>query len=113
MNKFNVLTWDFNKDAVAYYDVMPYFRQAYQFRVKTSKKYKNNEELDEYFKVPVTYDEVKDFIRREAQYQFWGRCEYEFIMHGWPVRKESYKIDVYEQIMMNIDVVAKMFYDEL
>ena len=34
-------------------------------------------------------------------------------MHGWPVRKNDYKIDVYEQIMMNLDVVAKMFYDEL
>lgn len=108
MKSFNVLTWDFNKDMVEPYDVMPYFESAYYKRVEDAVKYD-----DPYFKVPATYDELKEFIRSEAQYQFWGRCEYEFIMHGWPVKKNTYKIDVYEQIMMNLDIVTQILYDEL
>lgn len=109
MKEFNVLIWDFNKDIVGPYDVMPYFRDAYAKRVDDYKQYGD----DAYFKVPKTYNEVKDFIIDEARYRFWGRCEYEFIMHGWPVRKNDYKIDVYEQLMMNIDIIAEMFYNEL
>lgn len=110
MNKFNVLTWDFNKDTVEPYDVMPYFRRAYAELVERHEKYGDSDVLD---KIPVTFEEVRDFIKRESQYQFWARCEYEFIMHGWPVKRNTHKIDVHEQIMMNLDIIAKMFYDEL
>ena len=59
-----------------------------------------------------TLDDFKNFVKIKSQYQFWGRCEYEMICHGWPVRKNTYKLDVHEQIMMNLDIIAKILYDE-
>ena len=93
-NKFNVLTWDFNTDKLEHYDILPYLRE------KCLKE------------IPRSYDELKKSIEAHSMYQFWARCEYEMIIHGWPVRKNDYKIDVHEQIMMNIDVITNILWNE-
>ena len=105
--KFHVLTWDFNKDKIEHYDVLPYLRDRLEERIEKNKK-----DEDEYFKVPKSFDDFKKFVKDESLYQFWSRCEYEMIVHGWPVRKNDYKIDVHEQIMMNIDIIAGILFDE-
>lgn len=99
MKKFNVLIWDFNNDKLEYYDILPYLRRKY-------------DENSKYKKVPKTLEEFKNFVDSESRYQFWARCEYEMICHGWPVKQKDYKLDVYEQIMMNIDIIAEILYDE-
>ena len=45
-------------------------------------------------------------IRRELQYYFWRKCEWEVILSGWPSRDTFHteKVDVYSQIMLNFDV---------
>ena len=105
--KFHVLTWDFNRDKIEHYDVLPYFRDRLEERIE-----RNKESEDEYFKVPKSFDEFKKFVEDESLYQFWSRCEYEMIVHGWPVRNNDYKIDVHEQIMMNLDVISGILFDE-
>lgn len=105
--KFYVLTWDFNMDKIEHYDVLPYFRDRLEERIE-----KNKNDEDDYFKVPKSFNDFKKFVENESLYQFWSRCEYEMIVHGWPVRKNDYKIDVHEQIMMNIDVISDILFDE-
>ena len=34
------------------------------------------------------------------------------IVHGWPVHKNDYKLDVHEQIEMNIDIIAEILFNE-
>jgi hypothetical protein len=109
--KFNVLIWDFNTDTIEHYDVLPYFRNRYKERVEINRKYSNSKDFDpnnEYTKVPVTLEDFKKFVKNESMYQFWSRCEYEMICHGWPVQKNNYKLDVHEQIMMNIDIITEI-----
>jgi hypothetical protein len=49
-------------------------------------------------------EELTDNIIPELQYCFWSRCEYEVIVSPWPLRdKPKEKIDVYKQVMTNID----------
>ena len=93
---FNVLLWDFNNDKLEHYDVLPYLRKQC---------------LNE--KAPDNYENFKTLVENESRYQFWARCEYEMICHGWPVRRNDYKLDVHEQIMMNIDIIASILWDEL
>ena len=123
MKKFNVLHWNFNRDKLEYYDVLPYFRNKYKERLDKFKKFSktkkylsmSDEEKKEYLKysfVPKTLDEFKQFIEDESHYQFWARCEYEMIVHGWPVRKNDYKLDIHEQIEMNIDIIAEILFNE-
>lgn len=114
--QFNVLVWDFNSDSLVYYDVMPYLRNSYKEckeRYKRAVKRKDFDPNNEYYKVPETLEDFKKFIKNESLYQFWSRCEYEMICHGWPVKKNAHKLDVHEQIMMNIDVIAEILYNEI
>lgn len=116
MKQFNVLVWDFNYDKLQHYDVLPYLRNCYKERVKRFKKYSKKGHLaidNEYMFVPKTLDEFKKFVENESRYQYWARCEYEMICHGWPVQKNDYKLDVHEQIMMNLDIVAEILYNEI
>ena len=117
--QFYVLNWDFNRDEIEHYDVLPYFRNEFMERKKKSKSKRIQRIMEEtpdmkkYYGVPATWEELKDFIKDESQYQFWSRCEYEMIVHGWPVRKNDYKIDIHEQVMMNIDTITDILYKEL
>lgn len=97
---FNVLLWNINRDTIEHYDVLPYFRTLYD-EVKRKKE------------APKTMEELKKFIVSWSRHQYWARCEYEMICHAWPPYKNDYKIDVYEQIMMNIDIITETLFNEL
>lgn len=109
MKTFNVLIWDPNSKNFVPYNVIPYLVDAYNERVANHKKYPN----DKYWNVPQTYDEFRDFVRNESQYQFWGRCEYEIILVDWPCLKTEKKIDVYDQIMMNLSIITDILIDQI
>ena len=58
-------------------------------------------------------DEKKWFLerlRRNIQYYFWSKCEWEIVMTSWPSGKKGFKdekIDVYDQVMMNWHVFSE------
>ena len=130
MKQFNVIICDFNTKKFKAYNIMPYLINAYHEKVEKHKKYPD----DEYWKVPETFEEFKKFVQRESQYQFWSRCEYEIILEPWPyvfAPNEGYdtsrendveawkehwkkhldscdKWDVYDQIMMNLNVITEI-----
>ena len=119
--EFNVLVYNINSKKFESYNVIPYLLSCYE---KKEEK-------------PKTFDEFKEFIKRKSQYQWWARCEYEIVLGPWPytaspserydkkgendikVWKEHWdkhleeckKIDVYLQVMMNIDVITNLFMD--
>lgn len=94
---FNVCIFEPNSKQFVYYDVMPYLKATYK---KEKLKLK-------------TFNEFKEFVIKESRYQFWSRCEYEIILVDWPCQKVEKKIDVYNQIMMNIDLITKLLMDEI
>lgn len=68
-----------------------------------------NKESNNLKKELILFNDYKEFIEQTAKYYFWGKCEYELIVSGWPNTDVSKKIDVYQQIMMNIDTVTQLF----
>lgn len=135
---FNVLEFDVNSRKTKPYDVLPYFRNSW------ASKY-NKEEKDE-IKKTRSKELFKEYIRTEAHYQFWARCEYEILVASWPfgsyrltqdmkdflknnpdldldnfakniefeniIIRDMEKIDIYDQIMMNIDIIVDILYKE-
>lgn len=95
---YKVISWNFNHDDIEYYDIMPFLIDSY-------KKIKKNK--------PKTFEEIKEFIINESRYRFWSRCEYEVIITGWPKQKREVKIDIFNQIMENIDVITTHFISHL
>ena len=108
MKQFNVINFNFNARKFESYDVIPYLVRSYQERIELHKKYPE----DDLFKVPKTFDDFKKFVKDRAQYQFWARCEYEIILVDWPCQKTEEKWDVYDQIMMNLDIITQIVMDE-
>ena len=106
METFNVIRYDFNSKKFIPYDVIPYFVNSYKELVENHKKYPKSK----YYKVPKGFKQFKEFVRKEALYQFWSRCEYEIILSDWPPSNPPIeeKWDVYDQIMMNLDVITKL-----
>ena len=135
--EFKVLLMDFNRKKYEAYDVLPYFRNIW-------RGHRFNWDKD-YNKIPVkTKEQLKEWIIDWARYQFWARCEYEFLMASWPfgsrrmtdevkafiinqpdidnyednlrfcniIIMDMVKIDVFEQLMMNIDILVDILYDE-
>lgn len=96
MKVFNVIKYDFNGKSFESYDVLPYLRREY----KSAKE------------KPKTLDEFKVFIKRKSQYQWWGRCEHEVILRSWPCLDVDKKIDIHYQVMMNIDLISEILYNE-
>ena len=125
MKQFNVINFDFNAQRFEAYDVIPYLVRAYNDRVekfheinleasmsKTQKEFDEYKNALEYWKIPKTFDEFKEFVKKESQYQFWSRCEYEIILVDWPCQKTEEKWDVYDQIMMNLDIITQIVMEE-
>ena len=135
--EFKVLLMDFNRKKYEAYDVLPYFRNIW-------RGHRFNWDKD-YNKIPVkTKEQLKEWIIDWARYQFWARCEYEFLMASWPfgshsmteemkeflktnpdidnydddlrfcniIIRDMVKIDVYVQLMMNIDILVDILNDE-
>lgn len=97
---FYTIIYDINKKSFEPYDVMPYLINEY--KVKKKKK-----------KHPNTFDEFKKFIEGASMYMYWSRCEYELILTSWPNEDKQKKIDIHNQIMMNIDVITNLLMDNV
>ena len=98
MTQFNVLWWDFNKPNPGPYDILPYFRDMYN-RCKKSER-------------PTTKEQWITFITRHGRYMYWARCEYEIIISQWPPTDKSCKIDIWDQIQNNLDLIAEILMKE-
>lgn len=107
LKEFRVLEYNFNTRQKSTYDVLPYFRRMW-FEA----------EWDCFEKSKVkTKEDLKKWIEDASRYNFWARCEYEFLMAPWPyhdekLKEELRKIDVHEQLMMNIDIITYLLLDE-
>lgn len=110
MAPYKVLLYDFNNKTPNWYDIMPYLFNTYN----ECKKKKNWWMLDDNKKEPQTFKEYHTFVLNASRYQFWSRCEYEFIMCQWPYDEknplnDSHKIDAYAQIEANSEVITNVF----
>jgi hypothetical protein len=103
---FNVLEYNWNTMKPSYYNVIPYFKNNWNNKKSNFEQVKVKDKKD-----------LKEWIERASQYQYWARCEYEFLMGPWPYKEDTIindlkKIDVHEQIMMNIDILTDLLYSE-
>ena len=103
MITYNVINWNFNQDKIEHLDIMPYIYDS----IKEAKK------RDKLKNADITYDWLKEVIDSASKYMYWARCQYEVIVHAWPVRKNDHKLDVYEQIKMNLDNITRLIYDDM
>lgn len=117
--EFNVLIENHGKFEP--YNIMVYLERCWKRFKKEWKKYYESSNKDNWWKFPETYKEIKDWVEREIKYNYWARCEYEMLLIPWPPRtneegnitENGYKIDIYEQCKMNLDIITKIFIEDI
>lgn len=100
LTPFYVINYDVNRHEFVKYDVMPYLVQCYREAKKEKKQ-------------PPTFEEFKAFVEKESHYMYWARCQYEIVLQSWPCGDDEKKIDVHYQLMMNLNIVARILMENV
>lgn len=100
MNKmeYYVLYHEFNNDEIKMWNIF------------NSSKF--NDGVQDLLKNFITFSDFKEKLKSLAIYCFWCKAEYEIICKGWVSKSDrEYKIDVYDQIEPNLDMLARYIID--
>lgn len=122
MKSYFVLLRDFNSNKTVKHDIMPYILQTY----KECEEKKFWWMFDDPKIAPIAKKkDFKHFVERVCKHMYWSRCEYEWLMISWPPGKmdtleqcqkiinSSTKIDAWEQIEMNLDIITDVFIENI
>lgn len=121
MKSYFVLLRDFNSNKTVKHNIMPYILQTY----KECEEKKFWWMFDDPKIAPIAKEDFKYFVERVCKRMYWSRCEYEWLMISWPPGKidtleqcqkiinSSTKIDVWDQIEMNLDIVTDVFIENI
>lgn len=97
--KWYVLIHDFNKDEIIKFNIFDSGRFTKWVGIA----------LKDY----DSYGKFKDDVRGALFYAFCSKCEYEIICKGLFSREDNeFKIDVYEQVLPNLDILARYIITE-
>lgn len=96
--KWFVLNHDFNSDKIEPYNIFN----------STSFKQEVDKLLEEF----VTFDDFKEKLDSALKYSFLSKAEYEMMCSGLFNRNKAYKIDVYSQVVPNLDILARYIIEE-
>ena len=88
-----VLRHEFNSDKIVPFDIF------------SNTRFK--EGVDKLLEEFISLDDFKEKLDKELKYNFWSRAEYEMMCSGLFDRNKAYKIDVYSQVVPNLDILAK------
>lgn len=112
---FYALVKDFNTGKVEKYDIMERLLDFVDWDVKHDTFHywnKDHHQLD-----VRCYNDFVIYAENALKYLFWGKCEYEFVIVDWPYKDDSIKesrpvkIDVYDQIEPNLELIASIAWD--
>ena len=64
----------------------------------------------------MTKEQLAKRINSILMYWFWSKCEWEMIIIDWPYndtiqKSRPYKVDVYDQIKPNIDIIVDLVWN--
>lgn len=90
--EFNVINYNPKSDKFERYNVIPYIIGSYN-KLKEDNK-------------PKTFEEFREYIKDIAMYRWWLRDEFEIMTEECPNQKPRNKLDVYWQVIMNLDLIV-------
>lgn len=99
--EYYVLNEDFNTHKIEPYNILG-GTWISEYVYKNKKKFKS-------------HDELKELLRIEFMSKFWSRAEYEILIGGLFVKypDEFEKIDIWEQIKPNLDLITSYIEDKM
>lgn len=114
-HKFNVFYWPFNASKPEPFDVIEPLANTWKHNAGKKNVYwgfdfASNKNLQQ----PSTMKELEAWVNREAQYRWWGKCEYEMIVSAWPPKEGlDAKVDIYSQVKENLSLITDVLAGEI
>ena len=110
--KWFVKNWDFNKKELEDFNIFRNWKFIEGVQEAVDKYFTYPETLDEDI---YDYDAFKEDIRKELQYCFWSKREYEvFIGDAFETDLSKYeKVDIYSQVLPNLDILCNYILDTI
>lgn len=100
-----ILQHDFNDDKMIMYNIF-HDNSPEIIAKKIRKGAKDNW-------IPVTnYNSFKDYIKQELMYNYWSKCEREFLACGL-FKSKTYKIDGWFQLEPNLDNIVNYIIEKM
>ena len=98
--EWNVYYYNINKRCIEPYNILDHssFYNDLTYNYKLFKEDK---------------DTFKEYVRRDLQYYFWSKCEYEIVIDSWPPCNIDKKVDIYSQVMLNFDIFIDVIWNYL
>lgn len=92
--EWNVYVYNINSKRIETFNVFEH-GSFYNYIKRAVEKYKNK-------------DDFKEELKSELMYYFWSKAEWEILISPWVGgdRKDTIKIDVYEQVMINWNIFS-------
>lgn len=115
---FYVMVKNFNTGEIENYDIIP---TIYRFMYNDKGNFSTNFIVrdDNFNAIPIkTKDQLAEFVDNTLKYNFWAKCEWEFIVTDWPGREKvddsrPIKVDVYDQVKPNINIIVDQLWNEI
>lgn len=99
--KWYVLRYNFNSNEIENFNIFDHWRFTEDVE-NMLKKYEN-------------FNTFKENVKKELMYYFWSKSEYEIIVGGLHIEldwENFKKIDIYSQVLPNLDILCKYIIDE-
>lgn len=97
--KWYVLCHEFNHDQIELFNIF----DSYYF----------SENIKKALKKYVDFETFKKEVETALSYSFMSKSECEIIVSGlFPRDDNSFKIDIYDQVILNLDILAKYIIEE-
>ena len=96
--KWYVLRHDFNSDKIEPFNIF----NSVSFKKEVDKL------IDEF----ITFDDFKEKLDKALKYSFMSKAEYEIMCSGLFDRNKAYKIDIYDQVKDNLEILAEYIITE-
>lgn len=108
--EYNVLFYDFNDEKIISKNI--FYKGALADIIEYIKR---EIELPTGLSYEITYNIIKKCIIQWAKYNYWSKREYEIGVgdFGKDGVEKYKKIDIYYQIMLNVDLITKYFCNEI
>lgn len=104
---YYVVEHEFNQDKIYLYNLMPDHRLTDEI----CKDLKRKETCG--WRRIFDYETLKERVRMHFLYYYWAKCEHETIWSGEDENTKEYKIDVFSQVVDNIDNITREIVREM
>ena len=99
---WNVYYYNTNKQKIQTWNIFQH-GSFYEHLLKAKKEFLKTDDF--------RFNDFMERVKKDLQYYYWSKCEWEIVVHSWPAETVSEKIDVYDQVINNWEAFREYLFN--